>query len=203
MIDFVPGLDLARTFYADVVEPLITVPHTAALIGEGSEVLGFDTTRSTDHEWGPRLQLFVAAADVERVRSLLDHGLPDDHRGYPVRWFSLATRQVAHHVEVSTLSAWLSDRYRLDTTAAPAMTTAAWLATPQQHLLQLTAGAVFRDDDGALRRWRAELEWYPDDVWRWLIACQWQRIGELEPFLGRAVELDDRRGARGARRIGV
>ena len=65
------GLDLARGLYEEVVRPALTVPHTACLIGEGSEVLGFDTERSMDHEWGPRLQIFV---DEESIVPTRDHG---------------------------------------------------------------------------------------------------------------------------------
>ena len=63
MYRFVAGLDLARQFYEDAVRPLVgELPHSAALIGPGSEVLGFDTARSTDHDWGPRLLLFLRPA---------------------------------------------------------------------------------------------------------------------------------------------
>ena len=67
---FIPGLELAGAFYREAVGPLVgDVPHSAALIGTGSDVLGFDTARSTDHGWGPRVQVFVDAADVEAVRA--------------------------------------------------------------------------------------------------------------------------------------
>ena len=60
-LTFVPGLELARQFYAEVVRPLLEqgapgLRYSAALLGPGSEVLGFDSARSTDHDWGPRLQ---------------------------------------------------------------------------------------------------------------------------------------------------
>ncbi len=61
----VPGLELAEAFHREVVGPLLgEVRHSAASIGTGSDVLGFDTARSTDHGWGPRLQVFVDEADV-------------------------------------------------------------------------------------------------------------------------------------------
>ncbi|GAA3462894.1 hypothetical protein ACFFSW_29620 [Saccharothrix longispora] len=48
---FLPGLELSRRFYREAVEPLVRahfgeVPHSAALIGPGSGVLGFGTERS-------------------------------------------------------------------------------------------------------------------------------------------------------------
>ncbi|HET6320212.1 MAG TPA: hypothetical protein VFG86_27455 [Chloroflexota bacterium] len=49
--------------------------HAAANLFAGSEVLGFDTPRSMDHWWGPRVTLFVRteafstelAEDIRRV----------------------------------------------------------------------------------------------------------------------------------------
>ena len=58
-----PGRELCAAFYREAVRPLLDRElggpvHSAGLMGPGSEVLGFDTERSTDHHWGPRLQLF-------------------------------------------------------------------------------------------------------------------------------------------------
>jgi hypothetical protein len=62
MRGFVSGLDLSAAFYAEAVAPLVgDVPHAAGLVGWGSDVLGFDTSRSTDDGWGPRLRVFVAS----------------------------------------------------------------------------------------------------------------------------------------------
>src|SRR5262249_25138712 len=81
----VRGLELSRLFYRDAVEPLLRrhfgrVTHTAALIGTGSEVLGFDTERSADHDWGPRLQLFLGPDDADRhgeaITAMLAERLP-------------------------------------------------------------------------------------------------------------------------------
>lgn len=69
MSGFVPGLELCHNFYEEVVAPAVGAPHGAALLGPGSDVLGYDTERSTDHDWGPRCQLFVHASDLDEVRS--------------------------------------------------------------------------------------------------------------------------------------
>ncbi|MEU4579830.1 DUF4037 domain-containing protein [Nonomuraea sp. NPDC023979] len=194
MTDFRPGLALARSFYRDVLAPLVPVPHTACLLGEGSEVLGYDSERSTDHEWGPRAQVFVAAADVEPVRRAVAGGLPAEHEGRPTAWFSLAAGAVTHHVEITTFDAWIRDRLGLD--PRDGLDHAAWLALPQQRLLHVTRGEVFRDDAGELTRVRDLLAWYPGDVWRWLVASQWHLIHNTEPLIGRTAEAGDTRGGR-------
>ncbi len=187
------GLELARALYAEVVGPALAVPHTGCLIGEGSDVFGYDTERSADHEWGPRVQIFVEREKVDSTRALIETTLPENFHGFPTRWFSLALGQVTHHVEVDTAEDWLSQHLP---TLPPNPDLAVWLAAPQQHLLQLTAGQVFRDDFGLLTRVRRTYQWYPEDVWRWMIASQWHLIGNTEPLLGRTIETGDQRGAR-------
>ncbi len=39
------------------------------------------------------------------------------------------------------------------------------------------------------------MDWYPDDVWWWILACQWRRLAQEEPFVQRAVEAGDDVGA--------
>jgi hypothetical protein len=192
---FVPGLELARTFYRDVVGPIVAdVPHSAALVGEGSEVLGFDSPRSTDHSWGPRLQLFLEPGSVEQVRQELNERLPEQYAGWPVQFYSWQTGQVEHHVEVTTIDDWLKAQLGFDPRAGVPL--AAWLATSQQTLLEVTGGAVFHDDLGPLTDIRDALKWYPTAVWLWLMACQWSLIAKSEALVGRTAEAGDELGSR-------
>lgn len=75
------------------------------------------------------------------------------------------------------------------------MTPQDWLAAPYQRLAEVTAGAVFHDGSGELSRARAALSWYPDDVWRYLLSCQWRRISQEEAFPGRCAEAGDELGS--------
>ncbi len=194
MTEFVPGIELSRAFYDEVVAGLVgAVPHAAALLGTGSDVLGFDTERSTDHGWGPRLQLFVPADSIDPVRKRIEDGLPDEFEGWPTR-FGWDDVPVGHHVEVVTLDGWLAERLGFD--PRQGVTTLAWLSIPQQILLELTRGAVHRDDRGELAAVREALAWYPHDIWLWLLACQWRRLDQEEPFVGRTAEVDDDLGSR-------
>lgn len=75
------------------------------------------------------------------------------------------------------------------------LTTFDWLATPTQRLAEITGGEVFHDGLGALNQVRTRLRWYPPDLWLYVLACQWQRIGQEEPFVGRCGEVGDTIGS--------
>ncbi len=191
---FVPGEELARRFYEEVVAGLLGgTAHSAALVGTGSDVLGFDTERSTDHGWGPRMHVFVAGDDVERVRAAVDEGLPDEFAGRPVR-YGWNDHPVTSHVVVTTLGEWLPAHLGFDPRRG--VSTVDWLSTPQQILLEVTSGPALHDGLGELEPLREALAWYPDDVWLWLLACQWRRIDQEEPFVGRTAEVGDELGSR-------
>ena len=191
--NFVSGVDLARMFYIEVVRPLMEGrAHSAARLGSGSDVLGFDTPRSTDHGWGPRLHIFVAASEVDVVRTIIGSSLPAEFHSWPV-YFGWDEVAVQHHVTVASLETWFESHLGFNPQVD--ITVQNWLTTPQQLLLEVTAGAVFHDPDGNLKRVRSRLEWYPSDIWLWLLACQWRRIAQEEAFVGRTAEVGDELGS--------
>jgi hypothetical protein len=162
------GIEIARRFYAGSVAPLLAgVPHAAALLGDGSEVLGYDDEVSPDHDFGPRVQVFADGA--------VPAGLPPE-------------------ATVSTVSEFFTSRVGADPGAG--LDLAGWLLTPTQVLAGLTAGAVFHDPGGELARYRAALHWYPGDVWRYALAAGWLRVGQEEAFVGRAGSTGDDLGSR-------
>jgi hypothetical protein len=190
---FVSARRLSAGFHDDVIRPLLgETPYAAGLLGWGSDVLGYDTERSTDHGWGPRLHVLVDADEVERVTELIDGHLPAQYRGYDVR-FGWDSQEPVHHITVKTVGGWLADHLGRD--VSDGMTTEDWLITPQQQLLGVVAGPVYADD-GRWQRIRQALSWYPDDVWHWLLACQWSRIAQEEAFVQRTAEVGDELGSR-------
>jgi hypothetical protein len=204
-VTFLPGLEVCRLLYADAVAPLLArsfpdLPYAAARIDAGSELLGFDTDRSTDHDWGPRLQLFVAS-DRDAVRAALDESLPQSVAGFATRFRSgpnanLGTTDLAgdhHGVTVEDLGDFL--RSKLGTDPRDGWMEADWLATPTQRLAELTGGAVYADTTGELTAVRRALAWYPDHVWRRVLAAQWRRVAQEEPFVGRCGEVGDELGS--------
>ncbi len=186
---FVSGLALCRSFYDEVVAPAVGVSHAAALLGPGSDVLGYDTSRSTDHDWGPRCQVFVQQPDLNVVRARVLASLPLTHRGWPVA-IGRDGEQPEPQVVVATLPVWLRGELGWDLNDRD-VSAVDWLLMPQTRLLGVTRGAVFVDPEGDLAQLRRRLAWYPDPVWWWLMACQWQRLAQEEPFVQRTAEIGD------------
>ncbi len=212
--DFVPGLDLAQGFFEDAVAPILTrtwpsLSYSAGLIGAGSEVLGFDDCMSTDHHWGPRVMLFlepeILAAGGRDIHVRLAQGLPHSYGGYPTHWSEPDPGDrgvqkphptdggpVNHRVEMDTVNGFL--RHYLGIIVTHPMGAPDWLTIPWQKLRSITAGRIFRDDLG-LEQLRDRLRWYPHDIWLYLLASCWARIGEEEHLTGRAGLVGDEVGA--------
>lgn len=179
------GIELSQRFYRRAVAPLLgDVPHAAALLGNGSEVLGYDDDVSPDHDFGPRVQIFLAPdADHGPVRAALA-AVPSHFEDDPVE----------PNVELVTPADYFRGALGVDPVSG--MTLADWLLAPTQRLASLTAGGVFHDPDGWLGRRRAALAWYPDDVWRYVLAAGWLRVAQEESFVGRTGGTGDDLGSR-------
>jgi len=206
------GIELSRRFYNDVVRPWLSeaapgLRHAAALSFYGSELLGFDDETSRDHNWGPRVQLFVSPDDfAQYARPLVDafaDAAPTHFLGEPIGWRSRphppasgpgAAGHAVHGLEIHTIQASLESRLAIGSVRD--LGPLQWLALSEQKLLAYTAGAVFHDDDDRLGQVRRALAYFPRDVWLYKIACQWGRIGEEQAFVGRTGQVGDDLGSR-------
>ena len=95
MPKFVPGLKLCKLFYQQEVTPILNknfpkLRYSAAIIGWGSEVLGFDSPISRDHHWGPRVLLFLSEKHYRRLKvqisETLSNQLPYEFMGYSTNY---------------------------------------------------------------------------------------------------------------------
>jgi hypothetical protein len=213
MHEFIPGLELSESFYHEVVRPILDeclpgLSHSAGLIGKGSEVLGYDTAVSMDHDWGPRVQLFTNEVDYPRVRRKIvremSRQLPFEFHGYPTNFVTLPSGTamameitegaINHKIEVTTSRRFFKGI--LDIDPNDGISVMDWLTISEQALLMATGGKVFHDGLDQLKSIRSKLAYYPEDIWRYLLASQWQRIGQEEAFVGRCGDTGDELGSR-------
>ncbi|SEE09022.1 DUF4037 domain-containing protein [Ruania alba] len=193
------GRSLARRYYQELVTPLLLrrwpdLPHAAGRLGSGSDVLGLDDAMSRDHDWGLRLTLLVDEARVAEVDAHLAKELPETFLGLPTRFAFSGQEEPAHHVEVASPARFVSGRLGFD--PRESVSVQGWLSVTGQAVLEVVAGPVFHDGDGEITRIRRALEWYPDDVWRYVVATDWIRLTEEMPLMSRAGDLGDDLGSR-------
>lgn len=213
MQSFIPGLDLAEHFYREAVRPVLEahfpqLVYSAGRLDFGSDVLGFDTPRSLDHDWGPKCMLFVSEQDdascAKSIAEVMAWELPFEVRGYPThfgahpdgtRWYQATDRRPLNHwVTVTTPARFFRAYLGVEPTAT--MRERDWLTIPQQRLRTVASGRVFHDGLNQLAPARRVLQWYPHDVWLYLLANQWQRIDQEEPFMARCGDVGDELGSR-------
>jgi hypothetical protein len=193
--DNITGLQLSQRFHETYIAPRLStiipkLSYASALIGPGSEVLGFDTQMSRDHDWGPRVLIFLQESDVSRrdaVWEALTKEASATFNGFPL------------HVDqtiVTTIPAYYGRRLGISpVSVSEGLDLLDWLVIPSQTLAELTGGAVFRDDFGELTVVRDHLRYYPQEVWLFLMASVWNRIGQEEHLMPRAGFAGDELGA--------
>ena len=147
---------------------------SAAHVREGSDVLGFDDVVSQDHNFGPRIALFLpdelhrhlAAGMMHQIRS----ALPDSYDGFPLLWNSWAPA-------VRILPLLQFHREELDLPKLPSKNLD-WLRCDEQKLLELTAGPIFHDPAGQLTSLRRQLVFYPPGIRLFLLRLCFFRMSE-------------------------
>jgi hypothetical protein len=211
---FIPGLRLSEEFFGDIVRPILDISfpglaYAAGLIDSGSEVLGFDDAVSVDHGWGPRLTLFLSEENhrnlAGQIKDILANQLPGEFSGYPTNFTEpdpedggtqllqpIKQGPVNHLVSVRTIGGFFMEYLGFD--LQQPLEPGDWLTFSEQRLCTLTRGAVFHDGLG-LNAVRSRFIYYPDDVWLYLLAAAWRRIGQEEHLMGRAGMVGDEVGS--------
>lgn len=210
---FIKGMQLSELFFREAVRPILAehfpgLVYSAARLDAGSDVLGYDTARSTDHGWGPKTLLFLAEADYDRYRDeierVLGQRLPYEIRGYGTHFdppdlsrgvLAVAqSRPIRHGVTFHTTASFFNEYLGRDPRSD--LSVEDWMTFPEQRLRTIASGRVFHDGLGALEPIRSALRYYPHDVWLYLLAAQWRRIDQEEPFMARCGEAGDELGSR-------
>ena len=210
---FIKGLNLSQVFYEESVRPLLEskypdLLYSAGHLGAGSDVLGFDTEQSMDHDWGPKLLIFLGEKDYEKYHESLDallgNDLPSEIRGLPTNFgyhddgtivMQMSDdRPLNHGVKIVTIRDYF-ERY-LTVNPLEKMSPIDWVVLPEQRLRSIASGRIFHDGLGQLQPIMEKLSYYPNDVWLYLLSAQWRRISQEEPFMGRCGQAGDEIGSR-------
>jgi hypothetical protein len=206
-MNFIPGLELNEHFYREIVSPMLAkrfprLRYSAALVGYGSDVLGFDTPISMDHNWGPRLQIFLIPDDMAPLGAMIAEyfrqSLPYEYKGFPTNYCAprydrtqsmeaTSSHPINHLIEVTTIDTYFAAY--LGTRPADIRSSGDWMQLDDQKLLEVTSGKVFHDGLDALVDTRRKLRFFPHDVFLYRLARLWKSLGEDEPLIGRTVEL--------------
>lgn len=213
MPKFIPGLKLSEKFYRELVKPLIRrefpgLKYSTGLIGYGSEVLGFDTELSTDHHWGPRVLLFLSPQDIGKKKQISDFlgiNLPPTFRGFSTHFgnpakngvqlltAAKAGQPISHRVEIQTIGSFFKNYLLID--PKDDLTASGWLTLSEQRLRTIRSGKIFHDQLG-LKQIQNRLHYFPRDIWLYMLASEWTKISQEEPFVGRCGEVNDDLGSR-------
>ena len=213
MTKFMPGLRLCKLFYEEAVQPILAarfpeLNYSAARLDRGSDVLGFDTPQSRDHHWGPKTMLFVSETDyaayAPRIEQVMAHELPFEIHGHPTHFDTpeidggslkrITHYPITHGVTVTTSRRFFQEY--LGFSPLDDIQEVSWLTTPPQLLRTIASGQVFYDGLDELLPTQRALAWYPQAVWLYLLACQWRRIAQEEPFMARCGHVGDELGSR-------
>ena len=213
MQNFIAGLKLSELFYTEAAKPILEnlfpqISYSAALLGWGSEVLGYDDIQSSDHHWGPRFLLFLSAENHEKYRNditeALSHNLPHRFRGYPTSFGDpdhvgvrlpkeTEAGPVSHMILIETIEGFFG--WYLGCNPYQSLTAADWLSFSEHKLLAVTSGQVFHDGLNELADIRRKFRYYPRDVWLYQLAAQWIKIFEEREFVGRCGDVGDELGS--------
>ena len=169
------GLELSAAFFADVIQPILQrnapgLRYAAGLIGPGSEVLGYDTAISQDHDWGPRLQIFLedsSAPEIPALNLKLASDMPSTYRGLETKFPITGDQIQRHRVELQTKHDFFHRYLEIDISGPTSVVE--WLSLPFNKLRSVVAGAVFHDEIG-LREVRDRFRFYPNDVFLYVLA---------------------------------
>lgn len=164
----IKGIELAESFYNDYGRAMISECFgelenkiAVALVGSGSECLGYDDEISCDHDHYAGFCMLVPDDIDSKTEFALERAyakLPKEYRGFkrerldPVGGNRHGVIKIGDFFESKTgkRNGQLTERE--------------WLLVPEQALLEATGGKVFRDDLGELTRIRKSLEYLPENV---------------------------------------
>lgn len=212
---FIPGITLNQMFHDEVISHVMKkyfpeIPYSAALVGPGSDTLGFDTPVSMEHEWGPRFYIFLSDENHkkyrEEIHECLRQNLPLEFSGFPVNFKGYDDKRYIKFMDPVT-SGPVNHRFFIYTikffferdlgvNPYEKIDLIDWLTFTEQSLFIVTAGKVYHDGLGELDKIRDKFSYYPNDIWLYKLLSQWKRCIYEGEIASRCGDVGDNIGSR-------
>lgn len=164
------GLELSKEYYLTYGKEMLEgsfkdyLPFiSVGLLGNGSEVLGFDDEVSTDHDFEPGFCIFIPGEDIiDRTTAFkMERAyakLPEEFMGYKKQKISPVGG--ARH-GVIRIDEFLTNKLG---SADGKMSMYQWLTIPTQYLCEVTKGEIFHEGNNRLSEIRDGLMVMPKDI---------------------------------------
>ena len=177
------GLELSRRYYEELCLPAIEESFPAnidkmafGLVGDGSECYGFDDEISRDHDFGPRIMIWLTSTDFAEFGIILQEflqKLPATFLGYEGVNTSLYGKG---REGVFTIAGFYRKFTGLEYIPE---TIHEWRSIPEANLSLATNGEVFSDPPGEFTRYRNTLSaGYPEDLRLKMMAARCMKMAQ-------------------------
>jgi len=136
----------------------------------------------------------------EEIYKVLSYKLPLTFKGYSTHFVNnylmgdIDKYPIIHRARTYSVEEYFG--YVLGFNPVNGVSEIDWLRIPEQMLRTFKYGRIFHDGLSALKDIQNRLNWYPDDIWYYIMACQWKRIDQEEPFVARCGDVGDELGSR-------
>jgi hypothetical protein len=162
-------IDISREFFFDLVLPILerefpeeTAQTAFGVFGYGSEVLHLDDEYSSDHHWGLRINALMPQALLaeteQAILSTVAANLPDSYKGQSLREGYAGTKALS----LMSLEGFLRQTIGIDHVPRDY---AEWLSMPEEDIIHVINGEIWRDDLGRFTAIREALSaYYPEPV---------------------------------------
>jgi len=162
-------IEISHEFFEEILAPILqhklpveTAEIAFGVFGYGSEVLQLDDDYSSDHHWGLRVDALIPeslfnACGKEILRTV-ETDLPDNIQGQSLRTGYSGSKALT----LRSLEGFIDQTIGI---AHPPKTDAEWLGIPEQDIIHLINGKIWRDDSGRFSAIRNTLkDYYPEPV---------------------------------------
>ena len=164
------GLELSEAYYraygADMLReqfPELESLVACGLCGAGSECMGYDDALSGDHDFEPGFCLFLPGTDL--VDEKAEFRLMRAYRKLPEEFMGFHRQKLSPVGGNRRGCIRLTDFLKQKTgTPDGNLDLRQWLTLPEQYLIEVTNGRLFRDDLGLFSDIRIRLRELPEDV---------------------------------------